>query len=108
MPRALASRSLIAAVVLVASAAAARADFIATYTFTGSPGDQASEPVDAQPVGLMFSDITRGAGVLANAGDNSINSRAWTEADTLDADDYYQFAISPTAGLPYSLSGLDF
>ena len=79
-----------------------------TYTFTGSTGHQTSEPVDSQPIDATLSDITRGAGVIANAGANSINSRGWTTAATIDLADYYQFTITPDAGVTMDLTALTF
>jgi hypothetical protein len=78
--------------------------FDTTYTFTGSPGNQLSEPVDANPVGAVFSDITRGSGVTAEAGLNSINSTGWTTSAALDANDYYQFVITPQSGFDVDIN----
>src|SRR5439155_13329872 len=80
---------------LASASPAFAAPFIVTYTFTGSPGTQASEPVDANPVGAIFADITRGPGLTAEIGQDSINSSGWTTASTFDANDYYQWAITP-------------
>jgi len=81
--------------------------FTATHTFTGSPGNQASEPVDINPLGATLSDITRGPGVNANAGMHSINSNDWTTGATPDLpNDYYEFTITPLAG--YELDVTDF
>jgi PEP-CTERM motif-containing protein len=83
--------------------------FTATYSFDGSPGDQASEPVDANPVGALFSDITRGPGVTPTAGLNSINSSDWTTAATPDlAGDYYQLIITPLPGFELDITEIDY
>jgi hypothetical protein len=82
--------------------------FTATYTFTGSPGDQVSEPVDAQPVGALFADIVRGPGVDPRDGANSINSFDWTSAATIDEDDYYGFTITPNAGFAVDVDRISF
>ena len=86
----------LAAALLLTSHTAWATPFTATYTFTGSPGNQASEPVDANPVGAVFGDIVRGAGITPNAGANSINSAGWS-LGTLDPLDYYAFTITPDA-----------
>lgn len=91
---------------LAGSTAALAAPITITYTFTGSPGNQVSEPVDANPTGGTASDITRGSGIIANDGDNSINSRAWTTASSLDANDYYQWIITPDAGYELDLTNI--
>jgi hypothetical protein len=58
--------------------------FTTTYTFTGSLGNQVSEPVDSNPVAATFSPITRGPGVSPVAGLHSINSDAgrWAPRQT--------------------------
>jgi hypothetical protein len=79
------------AVVLVPSSVWA-APILATYTFTGSPGNQASESVDVQPFGATFSDITRGSGVTAFLGASSINSVNWETSASIVAEDDVTFA----------------
>jgi hypothetical protein len=92
------------AVFMLASVGAARADFLATYDFTGQPGTQASQPVQSQPAGLTFSDITRGSDLTPEDGDDSINSRGWETA----TQNFYQFSVMATGGVPYALTDLDF
>ncbi len=97
---------LVVAIFLPASAAAA--PFTIAYTFTGSPGNQASEPVDANPAGATFSDITRGPGILAVAGANSMNSDGWTTGAGIDLNDYYEFTIVPDPTIAMDLTNLRF
>lgn len=100
-------RHLIAAAVLIVAAPAfARANFVATYSFTGLAGDEASVAPESQPAGVTLSDITRGSGLNPFAGDNSINSDHWTTATTPDPDDYYQFTVTPST--PTDLTSLAF
>lgn len=89
-------------------AMAAAAPFTIAYTFTGSTGDQAGEPVDANPVGAMFSDITRGPGIDAVVGANSMNSDGWTTGAAVDLNDYYEFTIAPDPGFAMALTNLRF
>ncbi len=95
----------IAACGMLVSAAHAQ---LATYTFTGSPGDQASEAVDANPACATFGDIARGAGVTAGTAANSISSTGWTTTATIDLTDYYGFTITPTVGQTLNLTSLAF
>lgn len=95
------------AAALCIPALAFAAPFTATYTFTGSPGNQASEPVDANPVGALFSAITRGPGIAAVAGMHSINSDGWTTGATIDVNDYYELTITPAANFELDLTSLD-
>jgi hypothetical protein len=100
--------ALVGAILVLAPVSSLYADpILATYTFTGSPGDQIGEAVDADPVGALFSDIVRGPGLVANAGMHSINSRAWSQG-VLDPNDYYAFSVTADAGYAVSLSQIDF
>lgn len=92
----------------LAASAVHAGPILATYTFTGSPGNQASEPVDLQPLGATFSDVTRGPGVTAFAGANSINSVNWTTSASISTVDYYEWTVTPTAGFEVDLDQLQF
>ena len=78
--------------------------FNVTYTFTGSPGNQVSEAVDSNPIGALFSDITRGSGIAPASGVDSMNSSGWTTGSSLDPDDYYEWTITPLAGFELDLT----
>jgi hypothetical protein len=97
--------SLAAALFLPAISLAS--SFTVIYTFTGSLGSQASEPADSQPVGALFADITRGAGLTPNAGADSINSVGFTTGG-LDPTEYYQFIATPDASYAMDLTSLEF
>jgi len=94
--------------VLLLFAPAANAGTLGVYTFTGLPGDEASVPVDVQPSNATLDPITRGSGLTPNAGDNSINSRAWSPATVLDPSDYYQFGVTAGSGQVLNLGSLEF
>jgi hypothetical protein len=119
-------RSLLATVLLIVSCAPlAQADpFTATYTFSKTAshavlgGNEASAPVDSNPLGATFADITRGSGLTPASGDDSINSEGWcsaglgtcpsTLATAVANNDYYQLAVTPSAGFLMSLDAIDF
>jgi hypothetical protein len=69
-------------------------------------GLEASVPIDSNPVGATFAGITRGSGLTPIGGANSINSKDWPL--TLQLNDYYQFAVTPSAGFEMSLNEIDF
>ena len=100
--------SILVVVALFVPAIALAAPYTAIYTFTGSLGNQASEPVDANPIGAAFSAITRGPGISAVAGLNSINSDGWTTGAVVDLNDYYQWTITPDANFELDVTNLDF
>jgi hypothetical protein len=99
---------LLGIVLLLSPSSVLAGPITVTYTFTGSPGNQASEAVDAQPVGAMFSDIVRGPGISPENGVNSINSFGWTSAGTIDVNDYYAFTVTPLPGFAVSLDQVAF
>src|SRR4051812_24149246 len=74
----------------------ARAALLVEYDLTGAAGDQPDPLATFQAAGVFGDPISRGAGLTANAGLNSINSRGWTTGTTIDPLDYYQFAVGPT------------
>ena len=81
--------------------------FNVTYTFTGSPGNQVGEAVDSNPIGALFSDITRGPGLVPAAGVDSMNSSGWTTGSSIDPNDYYEWTITPLAGFALDLTEFD-
>jgi PEP-CTERM motif len=83
--------------------------FTASYSFTGRPGDEASVPADNQPLGVTLSDLTRGPGISAAPGADSINSSGWTTGTSPDlANDFYQFTITPDPGVVMDLTSLTY
>jgi len=77
------------------------------YTFTGAAGSEATYPVDAQPANGTFSVMSRGSGVTASSAANAFSATAWSTA-ALDANDYYEFSITPAGGYAATLTNLIF
>jgi hypothetical protein len=87
----------------------ARAGFIATYTFTGAAGDQATHSVDSQPTGATLAALSRGSSLTAVSGANSFNSSGFTTSATPDLiGGFFQFAITPDPDYIMTLSELAF
>lgn len=78
---------------------------LATYTFTGATGSEATFPADAQPSNASFSAMSRGAGVTASAGANAFVATGWATMG-LDATDYFTFTIQPNTGFQLRLDSL--
>ncbi|WP_375437107.1 T9SS type A sorting domain-containing protein [uncultured Hymenobacter sp.] len=78
---------------------------LATYTFTGATGSEATFPVEAQPVNVLFSSMSRGTGVTASAGANTFAATNWT-ASNFDANDYFAFSVQPSVGFRMRLDSL--
>ena len=93
-------RTFAAAAVLATVAGTASADVITSWVNFGQPGDQAASPVNVEATNVTGIDMTRGAGLGANAGGNSLNSNGW---DGLDADDYISFGFTVDAGYSVDL-----
>jgi hypothetical protein len=93
-------RTFAAAAVLATVAGTASADVITSWTNFGQPGDQAASPVNVEATNVTGIDMTRGAGLGANTGGNSLNSNGW---DGLDADDYISFGFTVDAGYSVDL-----
>jgi hypothetical protein len=79
---------------------------LATWTFAGAAGTQASTPVATMANGITAGPVTRAAALTAVAGANSINSSNWPVAATRDLTKYYAFTVSPPAGCTLSISGI--
>ena len=92
-----------AAAVLAVTAGTASADVITSWTSFGQPGDQAATPVGTAAANVTGTAMTRGAGLGANAGGNSLNSNGW---DTLDSTDYVSFGFTVDAGYSVNLDTL--
>lgn len=79
---------------------------LATYSFLGQSGDQASTPVGTVATGVSASSITRGANVSAHTATNSMNSTNWSTNVTVGLAKYYQFGLTPDPGFTLSLTSL--
>lgn len=84
------------------------AGLILKYDFTGQPGDQSSQAAAFVAGQAAASDLTRGSGLTASSGANSMNARGFTTAAAIDLNDYYSFTISPDAGQMLTLTTLRF
>lgn len=83
--------------------------FTATWTFARSPGNQTSEPVDIQPLGVFATSVTRGPGITGILGADTLNSSDWTLGSVVDlSNDFYEFAIAPATGHNLTLASLRF
>lgn len=72
------------------------------WNFTGQPGNQPFTAGVALENGLTASNFSRGAGLNANAGANSINSSGWNAGD----DRFYTFGFEVASGQLVDLNAL--
>ncbi len=78
---------------------------LATYSFTGAVGNQASQPASSTATGVVADPITRAAGLTPVSGATSINSSSWPLSATLDPAKYYALKLTPPSGCTLSLTG---
>jgi hypothetical protein len=99
-----------AVAVLALSAPSAPAAFLVQYDFTGAAGNQAFQSPASAATGITAQNLTRGPGITAVAGANSINSSGWSSTTIFGPTltDYYQFSLTVQAGYTANISSLSF
>ncbi|MDO6416508.1 PEPxxWA-CTERM sorting domain-containing protein [Sphingomonas sp. BIUV-7] len=93
------SAALVGAVLFVSPVSAAT---LVQYDFTGATGNQASTAASNVATGLTGLSFTRGAGLNAPAGGNSINSSGFNA----EATDYVSFGLNVASGFTASVNQL--
>lgn len=79
---------------------------LATYSFLGQPGDQTSTPVNTLATGVSASAITRGPNIGALAVTNTMAATNWSTNNSVWAQRYYEFSLTPDTGFTLSLTSL--
>ena len=70
---------------------------LATWTFSGETGNQASTAAASSATGVTASVVQRSATLTAVSGANSINASNWPAAAARDTAKYYTLTITPPA-----------
>jgi hypothetical protein len=86
----------------ISTGTASYATTIASWDMLGEPGDQLFTS-GAGSLNVTAADMLRGAGLIPNAGDNSLNSRGWASTS---AADYVEFGFTVAPGFFVSLDEL--
>ncbi len=83
---------------------------IATYTFTGAVGNEATLPADLpQPIGVNAGVVDRQGIVSAVSAANTFGTANWqTSGGAIDVSRYIDFTIAPTAGYTLTLTDFSF
>ncbi len=82
---------------------------IATYDFAGGDGSQATNVAASSDANLTAGDMSKGSGLTTyNGYSGGFNAYEWGAAATLDANDYYEFTVTPEAGYAMTLTSLVF
>lgn len=71
---------------------------LATFDFSGEPGNQTSTPPSSTATDVSATDLSRATTLTPVSGSNSINSSAWASSTSIDKTRYYTFKLTPTAG----------
>ncbi|HSN30897.1 MAG TPA: hypothetical protein VLT45_31640 [Kofleriaceae bacterium] len=80
---------------------------LATWSFTGQTGTEASVSASATATGVTAGAVSRSASLtVPTGGQNSINASNWPTAAQLDAQKYYTFIVTPPSGCQMDLSSL--
>ena len=79
---------------------------LGNYATTGLSGVTVSIAPSNVATNTTFSNLTRGSGLTATSVTNAFNSSGWTTSATPDANDYYEFTITPNAAHQFSASEL--
>jgi len=77
---------------------------LATWSFTGDAGSQASTPATSTAQGVTAGDVQRATTLTAVSGANSINSSNWPPAAQRDDTKYYALTITPPNGCMLDLA----
>jgi hypothetical protein len=79
---------------------------LATYDFTGQPGNQASTPATSSQTNVTAGAVSRAAALTATAGVDSINSSGWGTTANVDTTRYYTFSITPKGSCTLDVTSL--
>lgn len=68
---------------------------LASFDFTGEPGDQSSTSPSTTASGIGAGNVTRSSSVTGVTGLDSMNSSGWGTGGSADSSKYYTFTITP-------------
>jgi len=71
---------------------------LATWSFAGDAGSQASTPATSSAQGFTAGDVHRATTLTAVSGANSMNSSNWPSSASRDDTKYYTLTITPPSG----------
>jgi len=79
---------------------------LATWSFTGTTGSQASTAAASTATGVTAGAVTRAQGLTSVSGATSINSSGWPTTAAADPAKYYTFTLAPPTGCKLALTSL--
>ena len=79
---------------------------LATYDFTGEPGNQTSTKATSSATNVTAGAISRATSLTATTGVDSINASNWTTSTKLDTTRYYTMTLTPQNGCALDVTKL--
>jgi hypothetical protein len=79
---------------------------LATWTFTGQPGTEASVPAGSAAPGISAGMVSRSSAILPAAAADSLDASNWATTAHLDPTRYYTLSIAPPSGCVLDLTAM--
>lgn len=79
---------------------------LATFDFSGEPGDQSATAVKTAATGITVGDVKRATGLTGVSGSDSINSSGWSTSSSVDTSKYYTFTITPDSACSLDITSI--
>src|SRR5579862_8952094 len=79
---------------------------IATWTFSGQPGSQATTPLGPTASGVTGVGISRSSALTAASGTDTMNASNWGMSAQTDTTKYYALSIAPPSGCMLDLTSI--
>jgi hypothetical protein len=79
---------------------------ILAFEFAGLVGNEVSATSSINDVNLTTSTITRGSGITASTNADRFGATGFTTAAALDANDYFQFTVTPNSGYEFDVTSI--
>lgn len=79
---------------------------LATYDFTGEPGNQTSTKPTSSAANVTAGAISRATSLTATTGVDSINSSNWATSTKVDTTRYYTFTLTPQGSCTLDITKL--
>jgi hypothetical protein len=70
---------------------------LATYSFSGNAGNEATEPAASAAPGIIGTPLLRSNGLVAELASSSFSSSNWPTSTQVDPNRYYKFSIVPSS-----------
>jgi hypothetical protein len=90
----------------IAACAQPMSGALASWSFTGQPGSQASTAASMSAAGVTAQSVQRSPGVTSESGADSMNASNWATAGQPDQTRYFSLSIQPPSGCSLDITSL--